>query len=590
MSRFIRSGWSGVVLFAAVVLTFTLFGTASLAEAQGGNRQRDDRDAQARVKQQSQYEKNLAAARDAYNKDPTFKSAVEDAYAAQKREHSEYAFAMNTRDRDDTLVTRSGDTYKIEDTLYDSPLVQQYVNRLGQSLVPQDSKNLYAFRLLLNPVPMSRALATGTIYISTGFVSLVDNEAQLAYILSHEIAHVEKEHWKDDVLLHLKQEKDAKGGGLFSNIGGAVAGRFGGGFGVGVQVFLQNVPTLVKLAAPGGVVGWDASQENEADQLALQYLVQRNYDPEAVPALHAKLAELAKTEKRASFGFIGNPNRVSDSETSVRSATEQLKGSIGNRTLVRGFDLSTLPPIPESSQQQSTAAVRAAAAVKATAAMAAEAKSAASGELIADSGKFQRVMAELKRDNGIQAFSYDMFSMALQNLEGSLEIYSEDALTRFALGRVLWLTARTPDQRGRAFNAFDQAIKKDVRGVVPQAYLYKALIVIDRDGAAAKGEIVPLLQDYVRKSRLSAGGALPPDMMAIYDYLQQVGEVNWVSRPASTVYVLAQAEDGAPTGPALQQAVPVQQPQPATPNRNNNTPNNGRGGRAGGAPAVRQPQ
>jgi len=78
--------------------------------------------------------------------------------------------------------------------LYNNPILVRYVNSLGQKIVPQGSPNLYSFRLLLDPVPRAEALTTGTIYISTGLVSMLDSEAQLAYVLGHEIAHVEKRH------------------------------------------------------------------------------------------------------------------------------------------------------------------------------------------------------------------------------------------------------------------------------------------------------------------------------------------------------------------------------------------------------------
>ena len=73
-------------------------------------------------------------------------------------------------------------------------MLQRYLNTIGQRLVPKDSPNIYSFKLLLDPIPKAEALSTGTILVSTGMVSMLDNEAQLAYVLGHEIAHVEKNH------------------------------------------------------------------------------------------------------------------------------------------------------------------------------------------------------------------------------------------------------------------------------------------------------------------------------------------------------------------------------------------------------------
>ena len=93
--------------------------------------------------------------------------------------------------------------------LYDNKLVADYINRVGQRLVAGDSDRLFAFRLLANPIPSAYTLSTGTIYISTGLVSLLDNEAQLAYVLAHEMGHVQFDHWKLKSTLALAQEEFA---------------------------------------------------------------------------------------------------------------------------------------------------------------------------------------------------------------------------------------------------------------------------------------------------------------------------------------------------------------------------------------------
>ena len=125
--------------------------------------------------------------------------------------------------------------------LYNNPILLRYVNSLGQKIVPQGSPNLYSFRLLLDPVPRAEALSTGTIYISTGLVSMLDSEAQLAYVLGHEIAHVEKRHTYNTIRNEIleeefDEEKTADVGkkraifGAVSAIGGAAIGGAVGGY------------------------------------------------------------------------------------------------------------------------------------------------------------------------------------------------------------------------------------------------------------------------------------------------------------------------------------------------------------------------
>src|SRR5438270_430099 len=115
------------------------------------------------------------------------------------RAHSEEAFNVNTSGHSG-LVSVHEDTWRRHVNLYDNLLVQDHVNRIGQRLVPNDSEKLFAFRVVPDPTPLARALSTGTIYVSTGLISMLDSEAQLAYVLAHEMAHVHLDHWKEKTM------------------------------------------------------------------------------------------------------------------------------------------------------------------------------------------------------------------------------------------------------------------------------------------------------------------------------------------------------------------------------------------------------
>ena len=108
-------------------------------------------------KEEKEYQKIKKFSLDLYLKDPEFRDAVEDSYLQKQREHSEYAYYINTRNPATQQVTRDGDKLRVEYALYDNPLAQDYINRVGQSLVPNGSNRLYTFRIMLNPIPESRA-------------------------------------------------------------------------------------------------------------------------------------------------------------------------------------------------------------------------------------------------------------------------------------------------------------------------------------------------------------------------------------------------------------------------------------------------
>ena len=79
---------------------------------------------------------------------------------------------------------------------YSDALVQGYVSSLGQSLVPPDTpaSTTFSFRVAQDIYPNAAALPDGRIYLTTGMLAHVENEAQLAMVLGHEIGHVIEEH------------------------------------------------------------------------------------------------------------------------------------------------------------------------------------------------------------------------------------------------------------------------------------------------------------------------------------------------------------------------------------------------------------
>ncbi|HEU4769997.1 MAG TPA: M48 family metallopeptidase, partial [Pyrinomonadaceae bacterium] len=72
-----------------------------------------------------------------------------------------------------------------------------YLRRIGQSLIPrglQLEKVSWRFRALRDPQPNAFALPNGSIYVTTGLMTLLDNESQLAAIIAHEVTHVMGRH------------------------------------------------------------------------------------------------------------------------------------------------------------------------------------------------------------------------------------------------------------------------------------------------------------------------------------------------------------------------------------------------------------
>jgi predicted Zn-dependent protease len=494
-------------------------------------------------KEEKEYQKIRKFSLDLYLKDADFRDAVEDAYLQKQREHSEHAYYINTRNPATQQVTRDGDKLRVEYALYDNPLAQDYVNRVGQSLVPTGSTRLYTFRIMLNPIPESRALSTGTVYVSSGLLSIIDNEAQLAYVLGHEIGHVEKEHWKEDTLvvqgIGPYNEKQAKKraliGALVSVAAGAIAGAAtGSGQTMFETMYLasQIAPTVTKLWMPNAITSWDRLQEDEADQLGLKYMLDRSYDVREVPKFYANLRRTSSLDPRVRLGFIADKDRINERE-------EQVKSLIGNSNAtpktvyVGATDLAPGKAL-DPSQNASGRAEAAQRAITGTLASDIQAKLDA-GELIGNSAEFEAVMAGISRDNGVRAYYFDMFKMARENLEESLRIRSNDPYAHYYYGKVLKLTARTSQEKLRALGEFAQAIQLDKRRVIAEPHLFRALSMIDRRDPSQTQEIVNLLKEYVAIYQREHSGVLPPNMDVIYDYMQEAGEMAWAATPAMNV-------------------------------------------------------
>jgi hypothetical protein len=479
------------------------------------------------------YEEARTKAYDKYAKDFEFKEEVEFEYRRIQRDHSKLAFETNITDSGDEVLTHTGDKVpRGEDTLYDNLLAQDYVNRVGQSLVPADSEKRYGFKVTLNPMPDARSLSTGTVYISTGLLSLVDNEAQLAYILSHEIAHIEKNHWKEDVLV-AKWVEDAsqsqqRKASIFGAIAGAALGGFSGGgannaflgafVGSGVA---QNVAKLVDRKA----FVWALAQEDESDKLALDYMLKRNYDVREVATFYESLKTVAIEDPRIELNSFADRTRTEERRVAVNNVvntvpTSQLSSTLIGAVNLRGKSLS----MDVSRVQKNEAKMADDVKVKLQ-----------NGDIMAGDGEFENIMATLKRDNGVVAFYYDMYKLAARNLSQSLAIRSDDALGYFYYGKVLKLTARKPGEKQEAMQMFAKAIELDRRGSIPQSRLYYALTKMSGRTTNNIREISTDLKQYVELYQRMNSGSLPPNMNVIYDYLQEAGEADWSVVPVTNV-------------------------------------------------------
>ena len=530
---------AGIVFLALMMPTFALAQKDDKTKEEKKEAKQNEKDEKRLDKQVRKYEETLGKALDKYNKDTEFRDDVDYEYRNVQRQHAQLAFEINTFDSNDTVTTNSGDKLpRNSDTLYDNLIAQDFVNRVGQSLVPANSEKRYGFKITVNPMPDARSLSTGTIYVSTGLLSLVDNEAQLAYILAHEVAHVEKDHWKQDVMVAKWIEEATKAQERRGSIFGAIAGAALGGLAGGGAGNMFNMAMFG--AAIGGSVAklidrkafeWSLAQEDESDKLAMEYMLQRNYDVRESQTFYDTLKTVAVEDPRIELDRFADRKRSEERRRAVNAwinsaNSASLAKTTFGATNLRGKSLSidrnTTVTINRMAKNQEKMAEDIKAKIQ-------------NGEIMAGDGEFENIMAILKRDNGIVAFYYDMYKLAARNLDQSLAVRSDDALGFYYYGRVLKLTARKPGEKEQALQMFAKAIELDKRNANPQTRLYFALTKMSGRTTNNITEIVNDLKQYVAMYQQSNGGALPPNINTIYDFMQEAGETSWSVAPVINV-------------------------------------------------------
>src|SRR5262249_40935082 len=82
----------------------------------------------------------------------SFKKGVDTEYEAVRQKDMERAYQMNISAKSEVKYVVE-DRFRVYSGLYDNPLVQALMNRVGQSVVPGEVSQLYTFKLIADPVP-----------------------------------------------------------------------------------------------------------------------------------------------------------------------------------------------------------------------------------------------------------------------------------------------------------------------------------------------------------------------------------------------------------------------------------------------------
>lgn len=182
-----------------------------------------------------------------------------------------------------------------EAKLVEDPIVTEYVNRVGQNIVlHSDAKVPFTIKVIDTDEVNAFALPGGFFFVNKGLILAAENEAELAGVMAHEIAHVCARHAMEN-----------QGKGTLFNYATLAGIIFGGPI---VSTVLQNGSGILGALT---FLKFSRGAEIEADNLGVQYLYASGYDPTAMSTMFEKLASKNK-KKPGSIAklFSSHPQSV----------------------------------------------------------------------------------------------------------------------------------------------------------------------------------------------------------------------------------------------------------------------------------------
>jgi beta-barrel assembly-enhancing protease len=205
---------------------------------------------------------------------------------------------------------------------YDDPLLEDYLSGVAAKLVPDEAQKAGApaprIAVFRDPTLNAFAMPNGKVYIHTGLLSRVENEAQLSMILGHELTHVTNRH-------ALMFDRDAQNKQIWftappiaapPGVAVAAGSQQGKGNYVTAEVLRTTSNIFLglgfQLAFIAAVNGFGRDLEREADREGMERMVKAGYDPREAPRVFALLKDDHGDGSKLETFFFGNHLRLDE--------------------------------------------------------------------------------------------------------------------------------------------------------------------------------------------------------------------------------------------------------------------------------------
>ena len=186
------------------------------------------------------------------------------------------------------------------------PVINEYVNRIGQNLVRNsDAKVPFTIKVIDSDEINAFALPGGFFYVNSGLILAADEEAELAGVMAHEIAHV--------AARHAMQQMTRMQYASLATIPLMFVGSWG---------IYEAASLAINLALPITFLKFSRNFESEADYLGLQYMYKTGYDPQAFVSFFEKIEAKDKqkpgTLARAFASHPPTPDRIEKAQAEIK--------------------------------------------------------------------------------------------------------------------------------------------------------------------------------------------------------------------------------------------------------------------------------
>jgi predicted Zn-dependent protease len=216
--------------------------------------------------------------------------------------------------------------------VYDDPALVAYLDGLGQRLAGV----ALPFHVLRDPTLNVFALPHGAVFLHTGVLAATENEAQLAVLLGHEIAHVAHRDALETGAPPRPQRALDRSAGVSRT---ADAIRADG----------------LRLTAMAAIAGYGPERERAADAAGLASVLRAGWDPRQAPVIYLRLSAQSIDGGSREVFFFGNRHRLGQRIDSTRALVERLFAPTAARsTTVNGadFDRVIRPAVRENAYEE----------------------------------------------------------------------------------------------------------------------------------------------------------------------------------------------------------------------------------------------